>query len=976
MHKLLPIAVLLFTAGTFTATGVAQNAAATLFSSQTPFAPGQQSLSATDQSANSTEDDSLSSTRNAVGASPISVPMSAPMSVPTISNNTSFSSSDLIDILQGNPDLLTQVKEQAAGFLSQRGMTVSANDFTDQQFFEQIQTSEQLRSSLTDFLLARGYSLDSNRAPVEGSQTPGSLSSQPCINSSTFLMPPSAINTVGAEQALASNCAYVMPRDMARDTTPKEDRPRNSPDVLNRPAPYNLRSLHDLYKQLPESATPLRRFGSNVFTGRNALGTSRTLAGSEPPLDVPLGPDYVLGPGDNLSINVWGATSQTVSRTIDREGAIPLPENGRMQVAGMTLGQASAAIEGVLKPQYRDAHISITVSRLHSVRVYVAGDVQRPGGYDIGALATPISALIAAGGPTATGSLRVVRHMRGGRLIESIDLYDFLLHGVHSASVHFESGDTLLIPPAGSQVSISGAVRRPAIYELLPGTTSLAGILEDAGGATATAALDHITIERIADNHERQTITLGSPDGKIQQTLETFAVRDGDAIRVSPILPYSQKVIYLQGHVVRPGRVPFSDAMKLSDVLRSNRDMLPEPAAHGEIIRLVPPDLHAETIDFNVPDVMIGNSNLALEPFDTIRILGRYEADSPTVSIQGEVLRPGTYPLSIGMTAAGLVRMAGGFKRDAMQSTADLTSYTVEGEDRISENLVSVKIGAAVAGTDRNADVALKAGDALSVHQITGWGDIGQSVTIDGQVRFPGSYGFRDGDHLSTVLRRAGGFRESAYSEGAILARDQVKELEEKSRDELVRQIETTSAAARLSPALSAGGSGDSLQLIKAQQDEVLNQLKNHPPTGRLVIHITADIDSWANTPADIELRRGDVLTIPKRPGFVLISGQVYNPTALTFTPDKTAAWYLARAGGANTSANQKEIFIIRANGLVIGRRSGSFFGSNVLSTKLDPGDVVVVPQKILGNSLLWRNLLATAQLASSIAITAAVAAL
>jgi protein involved in polysaccharide export with SLBB domain len=198
--------------------------------------------------------------------------------------------------------------------------------------------------------------------------------------------------------------------------------------------------------------------------------------------------------------------------------------------------------------------------------------------------------------------------------------------------------------------------------------------------------------------------------------------------------------------------------------------------------------------------------------------------------------------------------------------------------------------------------------------------------------------------------------------------------LEEKSRDELVRQIETNSSSARLSSTLAGGDSGSAQQLIKAQQDQALAQLKSNPPTGRMVIRISADIGSWANTPADVELRRGDVLTIPKRPGFVIVSGEVYNATGLTFTPGKTAEWYLSRAGGTNTVADRKNIFIIRANGSVVGRHSGGWFDANVLSTRLDPGDVVVVPQKIIGASLFWRNLLATAQLASSIGITAGIA--
>jgi protein involved in polysaccharide export with SLBB domain len=401
---------------------------------------------------------------------------------------------------------------------------------------------------------------------------------------------------------------------------------------------------------------------------------------------------------------------------------------------------------------------------------------------------------------------------------------------------------------------------------------------------------------------------------------------------------------------------------------------LPEPAAHGEIVRLVPPELHAETIDFSVPDVLIGNANVDLRPFDTVRVFGRYQVDAPKVSIRGEVMRPGEYPMFNGMSAAQLVRMAGGFKRDALTESADLTSYNVDGGREVTEKLTTVRIGAAVTGAEPGADVPLQPGDILAIHQITNWANIGESVTIQGQVRYPGSYGFHDGERLSSVLLRTGGMLSTAYPAGAVLIREQVKGLEQSSRDALVRQIEANSAAARLSPATAGANSAGALQLIKAQQDQVLTELQSHPPTGRMVIHISADIESWANTPADIELRPGDALTIPKKPGFVLVTGQVYNATALTFTPDKTAGWYLSHAGGTNSSANRKEIFVIRANGSVVGRRSGGFF-DDVLSTRLDPGDVVVVPQKVIGGSMLWRNLLVAGQLAASTAITAGVAA-
>jgi protein involved in polysaccharide export with SLBB domain len=403
---------------------------------------------------------------------------------------------------------------------------------------------------------------------------------------------------------------------------------------------------------------------------------------------------------------------------------------------------------------------------------------------------------------------------------------------------------------------------------------------------------------------------------------------------------------------------------------------LPEPAARAEIVRLVPPDLHAETIDFNVPDALIGNANLPLYPFDTIRIFGRYEQDPPDVSVRGEVMRPGTYALSKDMTAAQLVRMAGGFKRDALLTNADLISYEVENGDKVVGERRDLRIGDAVLKGDGEADVALKPGDVLTVHQITGWDDIGASIIIEGEIAHPGSYGFRQGEHLSDVVRRAGGFRETAYPEGAVLTRPEVQALEETSREELIRQIETSSAAARLSPNVASGDQSATLQLIQQQQEQVLSRLRSQPASGRLVIHVSANVDSWAGTAADIEVRSGDRLRVPKRPGFVLITGQVYNSSAITFVPGKSAGWYLQRAGGATEIANRKEIFIIRANGAVIGRRSGDWYDRDVLSTRLDAGDVIVVPQRIVGASLLWRNLISTAQIAASIAITAAVAGL
>lgn len=922
---------------------------------------------------------------------------------PTTSANlppqTTLSAEQIINILQESPDLVLELKSELADRMQQQGVQIDPNQISDQELYSQISSNANLRASITSVLRARGYVSDDDLQSVAPSNS-AEQTTRLLPSASSVTLQGDGLARAGLARGTGTSDATPQfggtdrservpppsgPHREQQSTLEHNQRQQTTnastdlPRVLQSPAPYHLQSMRDLYTQIPSRSAQLKRFGSDVFINRDASAVATGISGQDTPLDVPLGPDYIVGPGDTLTINLWGGVTQSITRAVDRDGSIFLPEAGSIQLAGLSLEKVQSLIGNELKKQFRNAQVAVTVSHLRSVRVYVVGDVQQPGGYDISALATPLSALYAAGGPTSVGSLRTLFHYRGKQLVEKVDLYDFLLHGIRNGSAPFESGDTLLVPPAGPQVAILGAIKRPAIYELQAENTTLASVIEDAGGSTAAASLSHITIERIDAHQKRVTVTLPDHDTQnratSQDAIEHFQVDDGDRIRIEPILPYSQQAIYLAGHVVRPGRLPYSDGMHLSDVLHSYRDLLPEPAAHGEIVRLVPPDLHAETIDFNVPDVLIGNANINLRPFDTIRILGRYEVDAPMVTIRGEVSRPGMYPMSRGMTTAGLVRMAGGFRRDALLESADLTSYEVSNGNRLVEELATVQIGAAVAGTDPHADVPLKPGDILAIHQITNWNDMGESVTIRGQVKFPGSYGFRDGDRLSSVLRRAGGLLPAAYLMGAVFTRVQVRELQQKSREELIRQIETNSAAARLSPTLSASNAGGVLQLIKAQQDQVLSDLKSHPPTGRMVIHISANIGSWANTPADIELRPGDVLTIPKQPGFVLVTGQVYNATALTFAPRKNAEWYLRRAGGTNSTANRKEIFIIRANGSVVGRHSGSLFDADVLSTKLNPGDVIVVPQKILGGSLFWKTLLSTGQLAGSVAITAAVAA-
>jgi protein involved in polysaccharide export with SLBB domain len=904
---------------------------------------------------------------------------------------------DLIRLLQRDPDAMVEVKSLIADTMQQQDMPVDS--ITDDQVYTRIESSRELRKTLTQFLRARGYLTEEQIAAaksrdsdlltpdVRGAGEESDLADLTNEDLSTLgydsrRSDGSQLETFSKRNGLRASTADRSGRTSRAVTSEPEPNVTDEPQVLRRPAPYNLRSLRDLYTQVPDASMHLKRFGSDVFTMHGSArraSLAPELDRGTGALDVPLGPDYVLGPGDELSISMWGGISESLRRQIDREGGIALPEAGVVQLAGMTLEKAQSVIQNALQSQYRNSHAVVTVARLRSIRIFVVGDVQRPGSYEVSSLASPVSALYAAGGPTAVGSLRILKHFRNEKQIGEIDLYDFMLHGIRSDEDRLQSGDTLLVPPVGPQVAVFGAVKRPAIYELRT-ENNLAQVLEDAGGMTVAAAMTHIAVERVVANQGRQEIGINSDVNEkpsvTREKLAGFEVKDGDRIHIATVLPVNDRVVYVQGHVARPGRIAYRDNMRLSDVLRSYGDLLPEPAERGEIIRLVAPDMHPETIDFNLQDVLIGNSSVTLQAFDTIRVFGRYEQDPPMVGVRGEVQRPGSYPMFEGMTAAELVRAAGGFKRDALLNRADLTTYNVVNGARVTVSRRDIAIGSAVLKGEGDADVQLKPGDVLTVHQLTGWDDIGASIMIDGEVGHPGSYGFQEGEHLSDVLKRAGGFRATAYPEGAVLIRPEVAALEDKSREELIRQIQTSSAAARMSPGIASSDASATLQVIQQQQDQVIAELKNTPAAGRLVIHISDDIASWAGTAADVEVRRGDELKIPKRPGFVLVSGQVYNASAITFTPNKTARWYLQRAGGATEIANRKDVFVIRANGEVIGRRSGTWHDKDVLSTKLDAGDTVVVPQKIIGASLVWRNLLATAQVAASVAIAAAVVGL
>jgi polysaccharide biosynthesis/export protein len=876
-----------------------------------------------------------------------------------------------------------------------------------------------------------------------------------------------------------------LPNSSGNGTNLREARESYSPNqrMVRRTNPYTeIPSLYDMYLQASARPPAVRRFGMQVF--ENGTRDLQSI-----PMDLPVGPDYVLGPGDGISVDLWGGVSRRFVRVVDHEGRVSLPEVGPILVAGKSLAEVQESIQKTLRTQFRDVSADVSLSRLRTIRVYVVGDVARPGAYDVGSLSTPLNALFAAGGPTGRGSLRILKHYRGSKLVQNVDVYDLLLHGVKGDIERLENGDTVMAPPLGAEITIEGMVRRPAIYEMND-EKSLADALSLAGGLLPTATLRHIEVQRVVE-HEKQTmLSLDIPQDDSAEAatreLEAFQIKDGDRIRIFPIAAYNQDAVYLEGHVIRPGKYSFHQGMRVTDLIGSYREMLPEPALqYGEIIRLNQPDFRPTVQSFSVADALADPANApTLQPLDTVQIFGRYDFENPpdvsvlgdvrapgtyktsgdihlsdaihlaggllpdaetvdaqvfrymsdstlkilnvklsgaldgvpaeniilhsrdrvlihrntaagdpaTVYVKGEVARPGRYPLTANMRISDLIRAAGGLKQSADVKTADLTHYLWKDDKQVTGQQVQISLvavmgdsgnstlkNAALSGAEASAadpsDAVLNNGDVLSIRQVPGWDDLGASITLRGEVVHPGTYGLHPGERLSSVIARAGGFSPAAYPYGSVLARPEVQKLEQRSYGELIQRVREQQATLKLT-AVSTPDSDQKLSAESAlvQWQTALDNLMSSPPTGRVTIQISSNLRSWANTSRDVTVRSGDILLVPKRPSYVLVQGQVYGPTAVAYRPGRSARWYLTQAGGTTNMAYRRGIFVVRADGTVIGNH-GSWISGETLNVSLQPGDMVIVPEKALGGPPIWKTLFQNAQILSSITTSAILAA-
>ena len=511
-----------------------------------------------------------------------------------------------------------------------------------------------------------------------------------------------------------------------------------------------------------------------------------------PVTDIPIPSDYVVGPGDNVAIQLFGKENAQYELVITRDGTLLFPGIGPVSIAGMTFSQLQQDIQNRVQKQLIGVQASVTLGRLRSIRIFVLGDVQQAGSYTVSGLSTLTNALFASGGVKMIGSLRDIQLKRQGKIITHLDLYDLLLQGDTRSDARLLPGDVIFVPPIGNVAGISGGVRRPAIYELKD-EKSIDDLIIMAGGLLPDAYPQDVQIERIHNNSERSLIDIDLTS----KGAGSINLQDGDIVRVHSILDKVNRVVTLSGYVQRPGTYQWSPGMRLTDLITSMSQTLSD--VDGRYLLIKREDTVERTLELLSANLVAAlqkpdsDANLALQPLDEIivfdihgdrstvlnplleQVRAQSAPDKPVqeVTIQGTVHHPGVYPLSPGMKISDLLLAAGGLTDRAYTLNAELTRFAVvDGEFR-EQSLQTFNLEKIL--THQADDIMLNAYDQISIRRVPNWSKEG-SIEIIGEVRFPGVYPVARGEKLSEIIERAGGVTSDAYPQGAIFLRESIRQ--------------------------------------------------------------------------------------------------------------------------------------------------------------------------------------------------------
>ncbi len=603
-----------------------------------------------------------------------------------------------------------------------------------------------------------------------------------------------------------------------------------------------------------EQLTRISRYGSEFF--RTAPSTFA------PDEAAPVRPDYVIGPGDQLRIDVWGMVEGSWTVTVSRDGTITIPRVGVIGVAGLDFDQLQDVLDEQFSRFYSNYEMSVTLGALKSIKVYVVGNARRPGGYTISSLSTLVNALLVSGGPNESGSMRSIQVKRGGKIITDFDLYDLLMKGDKTKDIRLMPEDVIFIPNVGSQVAVTGNVRRPAIYEMKK-PVSVNDLIEMAGGMTSTGFEGRIQMMRVVDRQYR-TMLEGDLRALSPNSLKATTLQDGDFIRLFSVVE-RQSIVRVTGPVAKPGQFAINQGVnRVSDVLHWAGGLLYYAADEAEITRVDVTDRGPQT------------------------------------------------------------------------------------------TRIKISLGAAMQG-DPAHNIPLQMNDYIFVRAVPDW-QLYKQVAVYGEVTYPGVYTIGPGERLSSLIERAGGFSLNAYTRGAIFTRESVKKAQQQQIDDMVQRFEKDLLAVGLNELSSALTPEETrmLQMEAQQKSRLLDALRNTKATGRITTMIAAS-NVLRGSAYDIELEHGDRLYVPRNPSTVQVIGAVLNPSSFVFDRNLSYKQYILMAGGYSREASPERVYVLKADGTAMRTKESARattpwvkeFNQDIEWNLIEPGDAIVVPQKI-----------------------------
>ncbi|WP_325345795.1 SLBB domain-containing protein [Xylophilus sp.] len=618
-----------------------------------------------------------------------------------------------------------------------------------------------------------------------------------------------------------------------------------------------------------------------------------------PDASSPAPADYVLGPGDEVRLQVWGGVDYDGSLTIDRNGQVTIPRAGTVNLAGVRVRDVESALRSQLGRTFANFELNANLGRLRTIQVYVVGQAQRPGTYTLSSLSTLVNALFASGGPNANGSMRRIELKRGGRHVTTLDLYNFIGSGDKSGDTALQPGDVIVIPPVGPQVAITGALDQAAIYELKDKATTLNDVLALSGGVPTLATPRKALLERVdpSQTPARQVQDIALDGQGLRQPL-----RDGDIVTLLPISPAFANAVTLQGNVAAPLRYRWFPGMKL-------RDLIPEREA------LITSDYFQR-------------KNLLVQSVET--------------------------------NDAGSTRGAGGALTNRVRTMVDQINWdyaVIERLDRdqLRTQIVPFNLGRLLQG-DETQNLPLQQGDVVTVLsqkdlQLPALRQT-RLVRLEGEVAAAGLYEIQPGETLRQLIERVGGLTPQAYVFGTALDREAVRKKQQENLEQLIRRLESQQQSQILYQVANHPTTDSASQAIILQQQQALGRsqieaLRKMRSDGRIALELDPRQQTVAALP-DLPLEDGDHIVVPSTPGFVSAVGAVNNENVFIYRPSRTVA-EVAQSAGLREEADRDQMFVLRADGSIITRRDsrGGFFGGGFDSLALMPGDTLVVPEKL-----------------------------